>query len=337
MPVQALSLQDELSSVPALARPNLDISTFGGGRARFAARAALAALRHSDLVINGHVDFAPLVAPSTLPPVGRKVLTISHGIEVWDALPLHKRLALKRSERVWSVSDYTRSRLISRQGVRDERIDVIPPPLDREFLRAADRWQENRCPTIPSRLLTVTRLSKADRAKGVDEVIRAMPAVRRVVPDATFTVVGDGDGRGELEALSTGLGLGRAVQFVGHVPDSQLHAYLAGTDVFVLPSRKEGFGLVFLEAMAHGKVVIGGAHGGTPEVVPDGEAGILVRYGDPGELAQALIHLLSDEGLRTRMGRNGAILVRSRFSFDTFARAVAVRLDTLVGTPWLAP
>jgi glycosyltransferase involved in cell wall biosynthesis len=294
------------------------------------ARSALAVLTERDLVINGHVDFSPIVALCSPPGLGPRVLTITHGVEVWDTLPFYKRLALKRSARIWSVSEYTRQRLISRQGVNRNRVDAIHTPIDPELLALADEWRRGDKRPIPSRLLAVTRMNRRDRDKGIDDVIRAMPAVLDAVPDATFTVVGDGDGRAELEGLASSLGLDEAVRFAGRVSESDLHAYLAGADVFVLPSRKEGFGLVFLEAMAHGKPVVAGAHGGAPEVVKDGQTGILVRHGDRTALVDALTRLLTDPALRRRMGEAGADLVRTRFAFEAFACTIAAELDRLL-------
>jgi len=92
-------------------------------------------------------------------------------------------------------------------------------------------------------------------------------------------------------------------------------------ELFALPSRGEGFGLVYLEAMACGKPVIGGAHGGAPEVIEDGKTGYLVAHGDAAQLATAMETLLDDATLRGEMGRRGKQRVENEFRFSVFAKS----------------
>ena len=170
-----------------------------------------------------------------------------------------------------------------------------------------------------------------DKDKGIDQVIMALPAVIAACGRVVYTVIGDGEDRARLEALAESVGVRQVVRFLGAVPDEELHAQLSACDVFVLPSRKEGFGIVFLEAMAYGKPVVGGAHGGTPEVIRDGETGLLVRHGDVPGLAAALIRLLSDPHERRRMGEAGRQLVKQRFLYPSLEHRVHEALRELVG------
>jgi phosphatidylinositol alpha-1,6-mannosyltransferase len=171
-------------------------------------------------------------------------------------------------------------------------------------------------------LLTVGRLDITEQQKGMDTVIRSLPQIAEAHPGVRFVVVGEGEDRDRLEKLSEQVAVRNRVEFTGAVEDDRLMDLYAQADVFVMPSAQEGFGLVFIEAMAFGTPVIGGDHGGTPDVVRSGETGFLVPFGDEEAIANRVIRLLSDDALRSRMGAEGVRDVQERFSFDTFARNV---------------
>lgn len=310
-----------------LARP---LRGCAGSRLGFVARSQLMLARPYDLLVAAHVDFLPLVlAPRLLRPRA-PLVTIAYGIEVWRRLPLPKRLGLRSGDRLVAISDFTARALQQLQGAKPEQIRVVMSTMDGEFLRGAEGWSASGRPPIPSRLLSIARLSRADADKGIDQVIAALPTVRALVPDVTYTVVGDGDDRPRLESLARERGVADITHFAGRVPDEQLFAHLSGADVFVLPSRKEGFGIVFLEAAAFGKPVIAGAHGGSPEVVVDGETGLLVAHGDTGALARGIVDLLQDRGKREAMGQAGLQRMRGKFSFERFERETIELLDELL-------
>jgi phosphatidylinositol alpha-1,6-mannosyltransferase len=160
--------------------------------------------------------------------------------------------------------------------------------------------------------------------------IRAVAGLRDRWPSLHYLVVGDGDERGRLEALADALGVTDCVRFVGEVADQELAQYFAACDVFVLPNRVEagdfeGFGIVFLEAAASGKPVVGGASGGVVEAVDDGRTGLLVDAEDPSAVQSALERLLSSPDLRDRFGRAGRVWA-TRFSWESAAAKVERRV-----------
>jgi len=299
-----------------------------GNRPGFVFQAVRSLLRRYSLVIVGHVDLGPVALPPHLMRRGASMLTLVHGEEVWTRLPWHERAALHKSDVVWAVSSHTKGEIVQRQGVRASRVQIVPNVLDPDFAADASRAAGE---AVRSRLLTVSRLSRSEGGgKGVDHVISALPLIRSEIPDVDFTIVGGGDDMPRLRKLAESLNVGDIVTFAGQVSDRDLGKYLSGTDVFVLPSRQEGFGIVFLEAMAHGKPVIAGAHGGSPEVVLDGATGKLVRYGDQPALVQAITALLRDVGMRNAMGAAGAERVRTTFHYDRFRSAVFAMLDDIL-------
>jgi glycosyltransferase involved in cell wall biosynthesis len=136
--------------------------------------------------------------------------------------------------------------------------------------------------------LTVGRWDSTERYKGADTLLAALPQVLKTAPDASLVLVGDGDDRPRLEHLARDLGVSEHARFLHGLTPEQLFTCYKNCEVFALPSHGEGFGFVFLEAMACAKPVIGGAHGGIPDIVEDGVRGLLVPHGDAERLAQAL-------------------------------------------------
>jgi phosphatidylinositol alpha-1,6-mannosyltransferase len=139
----------------------------------------------------------------------------------------------------------------------------------------------------------VGRLCSADTYKGFDTLIEAMPLVLRDFPHARLRIVGGGDDAPRLQALAAQLAVAAAVVFTGIISDEALRAEYAACDLFALPSRNEGFGLVFLEAMIFGKPCIGARAGGVPEVITE-DTGVLVEYGDVPGIAAAIAALSRD-------------------------------------------
>ncbi|HYL20598.1 MAG TPA: glycosyltransferase family 4 protein [Gemmatimonadales bacterium] len=177
-------------------------------------------------------------------------------------------------------------------------------------------------------LLTVARL---DHHKGIDTVIRALPAVRAAFPTARYAVAGIGSRMAMLERLVAELGLGDAVRLLGFVPDEDLPALYKAADVFVLASRRydllvEGFGIAVVEASASGLPVVASRSGGLPEALREGVTGVVIEPDDPGAVAGAAIRLLGDEPLRRRMGDAGRKAVEEYYNWDRVA-ADLIRID----------
>jgi phosphatidyl-myo-inositol dimannoside synthase len=156
-------------------------------------------------------------------------------------------------------------------------------------------------------LLTVARVH---RVKGIDTVIKALPAIRAAFPRARYAVAGAGPYRAEFEQLATSLGLGDAVRFLGPVGTDDLPGLYSAATLYVGASRRErdlneGFGIAFVEASACGLAIVGGRTGGVPEAVKDGETGLLIEPDEPRAVADGVCRLLGDTPLRERMGAAG--------------------------------
>jgi phosphatidyl-myo-inositol dimannoside synthase len=177
-------------------------------------------------------------------------------------------------------------------------------------------------------LLTVARL---EWHKGIDTVLRALPAVRAAHPGVRYAVAGVGPRGPELERIAGEMGIRHAVEFLGFVPDDELPALYNAADLYVGVSRYhdllvEGFGISLVEASASGVAVVGGRSGGVPDAVRDGETGILVEPEDPAAVAAGINRLLGDEALRKRMGAAGRRAVETYYNWDRVCRDL-IRID----------
>lgn len=266
-----------------------DWEACGRSRLRFT-RATLRLARDCDWLICGHVNQLRVAALARLRYPRLRYVLVAHGLEVWRSFGPTEMLALKGADQVWCVSEYTRGELLRRAPLPPGRVKVLPNALD-PYLQAHARSAPAPSTVPGPTLLAVSRLTWSDRYKGVDHLIQAFPAVRQRIPEARLRIVGRGDDLPRLQQLAGSYQLSGDIQFPGFLGDDGLSRELAGCRVFALPSEKEGFGLVYLEAMAHGKPCVGARAGGTPEVISP-EAGLLAPYGDIDTLARACITAL---------------------------------------------
>lgn len=224
-----------------------------------------------------------------------------------------ERRSARRADRVLVTSDYCGEVAARSYGLPRERLAVVPEGI------APDAWSGLH-ERGQRRGTTVLSVARQYPRKNTATLLRCLPRVLDRVPDARLRVVGGGPRLPALRELADDLGLGDAVAFLGEVEEAdELRAEFAAADLFCLPSRQEGFGIVFLEAMASGLPVVAGDAAAVPEVVPDGEAGLLVPPEDERALADALVRLLGDPALRARMGARGRERARA-FGWDRVAR-----------------
>ena len=293
-------------------------------KVRFATTAIRAARRRPKLVLAAHPNLAPIVRGMHVFAPRMKSIVCTHGVEVWEPLSLLRRSSLGRATLVLAPSRATAEFVTSVQGVPPARVRVLPWGLDPEFETKMAGASAGKLPEgFPAGrvVLTVGRWLATERYKGMDTLIVALPKLLLHWPDVQLVLVGAGDDREWLEAIARESGVRLHVHFLTELSYAELSACYAAAEVFALPSRSEGFGFVYLEAMARGKPVIGGAHGGAPEVIADGETGYLVQHGDPVQLATSIDTLLGNPELAKQMGARGRARVESEFRFNVFAKS----------------
>jgi glycosyltransferase involved in cell wall biosynthesis len=200
----------------------------------------------------------------------------------------------RRAEAVLTTSVYCRAAIGRHYRVPAERVRLVPEGIDlprwRRLLAAQPRSGDGA---------TILCVARHYPRKHIADLLCALPAVRQAVPRARALIVGDGPEHANLRALAGELELADAVQFLGSLPDdAQVARCYRQADVFCLPSVQEGFGIVFLEAMAAGLPIVAARAAAIPEVVPDGQAGLLVAPSNSAALADALIALLQNPDQR---------------------------------------
>jgi phosphatidylinositol alpha-1,6-mannosyltransferase len=252
-----------------------------------------------------------------------------HGIEAWRPLSRADRDLLDGASLLMANSGYTARRVAEAQGLKHP-IEVCPlalapdgtPPNTHRIAQWRDRIGALA-------VLTVGRMDAAERYKGHDQLLEAWPSVKARVPGARLVFAGTGDDVARLVSKAQHLGLGHDVVFTGFLEQGDLDALYAASAVFAMPSRDEGFGLVYLEAMSHGLPCIGSVHDAAGDVIADGTSGYLVDQADARGLAARIADLLDDSARREAMGAEGLARLRRQFTYPHFRD----RLLTLIDGP----
>jgi len=294
------------------------------GKMRFAATAMRAARRRPRIVLAAHPNLGPIARAMQVLAPSMKVIVCAHGVEVWEKLSPLRRSALRNASLVLTPSQATAEYLTTLQGVAKTKIRVLPWALDPDLeTRGATSFGAQLPADFPRGrvILAVGRWLATERYKGMDTLIMTLPRLLQHWPDLQLVIVGSGDDREWLENISRDSGVQDHVHFLSALNSAELSAAYQACEIFALPSRGEGFGFVYLEAMAQGKPVIGGAHGGAPEVIQDGVTGYVVQHGDTVQLATSVDALLSDPEAAKKMGAKGRARVEKEFRFSVFAKA----------------
>ncbi|MBC8009417.1 MAG: glycosyltransferase family 4 protein [Burkholderiales bacterium] len=282
-----------LSAAPTVHGKPLAVIGASGSKQVFT-RAAWNAASGASRIICGHVAQLPVAAVALRP--GARLAFVAHGIEVWQTLPAAQRIALSRVDRIFCVSRYTRDRLAENHPLIRRRLRIVPNALDPILLEGPAPWVApiNKAPVV----LCVGRLCAADAYKGYDLLLRAFARMpRSALPhrmglEPRLHFVGEGDDLARLRALAAKLHIADRVEFRGRLSDDALREAFADCSCFALPSTGEGFGLVYLEAMAAGRPCVGVRASAVPELVTP-EVGLLAPPDDPAALADTLAECLS--------------------------------------------
>lgn len=268
-----------------------------------------------DVIDCNQFPYLPCFSGKIASIIKRKPLVITW-LEVWDAYwvsylgtisgsvgRMIERLTMRLPDGIVAISQKTRIDLIKRGKVRPERIDVIPVGIDLERIVKIAPARESTDVLFAGRLI---------HEKRVDLLLNAIAVAKKEIPTITCAIIGDGPERGLLEDLAVKLGVEENVIFTGFVDQDGLTAYMKASKVFVLPSIREGFGLVIVEANACGLPVISIRHdmSAVRELVKDGVNGFLVNDISSREIAEAITKLVTDEALRERLAENGFAMAK---------------------------
>ena len=258
-------------------------------------------------VFCGHINLAPLIQ-FLCEPLGIPYTILTYGKEVWETLPLKYQTALRKADRIWTISRYTRdslrdsfaSRTCATNQLNPEKFQIVPCTVNQNIFTIG-----SKSPDLLAKynlrdakiLMTVARLRSTDNYKGVDVTIQALPQIAKTFENVKYLVIGRGDDRSRLAKLAADLGVADRVIFAGFVPTENLAAHYRLADAYVMPSQ-EGFGIVYLEALACGIPVLAGDADGSADPLQDGKLGWRVPHRDSESVAVACIEMLKGEDRR---------------------------------------
>jgi glycosyltransferase involved in cell wall biosynthesis len=281
-----------------------------------------------DLVITTHVNFT-ILARVLKQLRGVPYWTVAHGVDAWDIDRPALKAALKDAERILAVSNYTRDRLLNEQKLDPNRVVVLPNTFDANRFQIAPKpahllQRYNLTPDQPV-ILTVARLASADRDKGYDQIIQTIPKIRQHLPNVRYLLVGKGSDRPRIEQLICSLDLEQHVTLSGFVADADLGDHYNLCDVFAMPNKTEGFGIVYLEALACGKPTVGGNQDGAQDALCQGKLGVLVDPEDVEAIAHTLTQILQGTYAHPILYQPEVLrqTVIETFGFDRFQQTLA--------------
>jgi glycosyltransferase involved in cell wall biosynthesis len=298
------------------------------GRVRFATTLLSFLIKERpERVFCGHVKLAPLIQ-TFCKPLGIPYTVITYGKEIWELLPDNYQKALRDADTIWTISRYTRDRASQVNNLNPQKFQILPCTVDGNIFTPGPKPQQliERYHLSDAKvLITVARLRSGDIYKGVDVTIQALPLVAQVFPNVKYLVIGRGDDQPRLAKLAEDLGVADRVVFAGFVATEELAAHYRVADAYVMPSQ-EGFGIVYLEAIASGIPVVAGDTDGSADPLQDGKLGWRVPHRDSKAVAAACQEILTGEDKRCdRDWLRKEIL--AAFGTDTFTQIVKQLLN----------
>ena len=248
-----------------------------------------------DLICCGHLNLLPLAYLAKW-KTGAPLAVLIYGIDAWEPprSALAGRIAAK-VDAVISISDLTTRRFLGWVGVDEAKVFLLPNAVEQQLYGVGEKnpdLLQRYGLTGKTVLLTLTRLWDTDKYKGIDEILELLPALAERIPEIAYLVVGEGSDRPRLEAKARSLGIGDRVVFAGFIPESEKTEHYRLADAYVMPGWGEGFGFVYLEALACGIPALGSKLDGSREALRDGDLGILVDPHNREELWQGLLEVL---------------------------------------------
>ncbi len=280
-----------------------------------------------NLILCGHINFSPVafwIHRLTRIPYW----IIVYGTDAWEVRDQGKIKALHSANKLISIGTYTRDRLINEQNISLDKISLLPVTFEAKRFKISPKpdYLLQRYGLEPKQpiLLTVGRLSSSDRYKGYDQILHALPEIRSSIPNIHYILVGKGDDRPRIEQLIHQLNLKDYVTLAGFVPDRELCDHYNLCDVFVMPSKGEGFGIVYLEALACGKPTLGGNQDGAIDALCQGELGALVDPDDVEAIARTIIQILQSTYPNSLIYQPELLRqkVIEKFSFECFQKTL---------------
>lgn len=274
-----------------------------------------------DIILASHINLLPLLIISKILYPKIDIFLSAHGIEVWKKFSFFKRFFLRKIT-ILPVSNYTKNLMKIFNNFFDTNFKLLFNSI--ELNEQVNYFSKNIYNHQDFNLLSVSRLDKNDNYKGIDSVIKTIPLLIKQIPNLKYTIVGKGDDKDRLEKLAKDLNVEEYVKFKGFVEN--VEPYYQHCDIFILPSKGEGFGIVYLEAMKYKKPCIACDEGGQTDVVLDNKTGYLCKYDNVECLASKVIDLYKNVTKRKQFGENGYKHLIDNFTFEKFQKRLKIIL-----------
>lgn len=316
---QCVSAYDNNPDLRYIAEENY--KGFNGNRFSFMVYAIKSAFKSDDVIL-GHINLSAIGILIKIINPKIKIILIAHGVEVWDKLFFIKNIFLKKADQIIVVSSFTKNKVIEKHQIKDEKIKILHNTLD-PFFHIPDkiekpdyllsRYKLNKDQKI---LLTLGRISNKEGQKGYDKVINILSEILIHNPNLVYVLAGkyDENEKSRVMKLVEEKKIKNNFILTGYIEDNELTDHYLLADIFVMPSTQEGFGIVFLEALACGLQVIAGNKDGSVDALLNGKLGKLVDPGNSKALLDAIVDLLKCHPVDQRN------LVFDNFAFEPYKK-----------------
>ncbi len=257
----------------------------------------------SDTVILSHINLLPIAKLISIFKPKQKIILFAHGIEVWDKLPNWKKTFLQNKVQIWAVSNFTRNKMLAQHQIAPQKIQVLNNCLSpflnlpKVFEKPKYLVEKYKLAENTPILFTLNRLSSSEKYKGYDTVISALGKLKKTKQRFTYLLAGKADDseRQRIEQLITANDLNEEVKLIGFLPEEELIEHFLLSDIFIMPSKGEGFGIVFIEAAACGCQVIGGNKDGSTDALLNGKLGQMVSPDSQEEIIEAVKNAIANQ------------------------------------------
>jgi phosphatidylinositol alpha-1,6-mannosyltransferase len=282
--------------------------------------------RRADVVVISHINL--LVVGWLIKKVNpsAKIMLLAHGIEIWGNLNFYKKKMLSACDKILCVSQFTADKVLANNKLPNTEVNVLNNCID-PFLPLPDSAypgqklrEKYKIESDDVVLMTLTRLSYADRYKGYDVVLNAMVDIVKTNKKIKYLLAG-GSSKDEkvfIDHLVQKYGIEENVILAGYIPEEELIAYFSMADMYVMPSTKEGFGIVFIEAMYYGLPVIAGNKDGSTDALLNGQLGLLIEPNSPAAIKDAIEKMM----LAKKAFKPNHKLLMHHFGYDTYKRNI---------------
>jgi glycosyltransferase involved in cell wall biosynthesis len=311
--------------------PNL-FQGFNKLKLSFACKSLMQGLK-SDIVVLSHINLLSIGYVIKLLSPKTKLVLFAHGIEVWGPLSAPRKKMLGKCNKILAVSHFTKDRLLQECRLPEQKVAVLnnclDPYLPPYIQKGKDavlqkKYQFSKNSIV---LMTLTRLSSKELYKGYDNVLVALSQLKDKYPSLKYLIVGryDAGEKQRLDNIIQQHALQQQVVFTGYIPDEELANHYHLADIYVMPSKKEGFGIVFIEAMHYGLPVIAGNKDGSADALCNGKLGILIDPDNQEEINRAIEEII----LHRQQHRPDQNLLAALFSYAAYKNNLRTIIDTL--------